>query len=170
VWRTHELFQIAHDRFLVRQERVEFARAQHRSQRQLSLAVQSLTEVVGHADRLPDVRDAIRHDSVHAQRHLVRRHDLLPADVQHRLANVHRHELDRRDDLPERIPPRRQHRHDLATLKQDALLTRLNAQHVQLPIDSASSQSCWEHVALTDLSEPTRLWPVVINTLPVACG
>ena len=71
---------------------------------------------------------------VQAERDLVGGHNLLAADVEHRLAQVHRHERDLGHVLPERILARRQGLDVAAVLEQHADVALLDGKGVQQPV------------------------------------
>ena len=66
------------------------------------------------------------HDRVHAERDLVRGHDLLARDVHHLLAQVHRHDLRARDAPPERVSARGERRLVATVAEEEAHVTRLD--------------------------------------------
>ena len=82
------LLELLRHGVLVREERVELAAADDGPQRELRFAVERLPHVVRLADGLTSRHDLVGHHGVEPQRDLVGRHDLLAADVEHRLAQV----------------------------------------------------------------------------------
>ena len=77
-------------------------------QDKLRVAVQRLPHVVRLTERLASIDDLVGHHSVQPQSDLVGRHDLLTADIDHRLPQVDLHHLGVRRALPECVLARRQ--------------------------------------------------------------
>ena len=100
------VLDLLRDNILVRQEDIEFACSDHAPQYELRIAVQGLSNVVGLADCLASVNNLVGHDSIQPQRDLVRGHDLLTPDIDHRLAQINFNDPGFRSSLPEGIQPR----------------------------------------------------------------
>jgi len=105
---THCLLDFLSYHILVAQKNIEFAYTDNRTQRQLRLAVQRLTDIVRRADRLPRIGDAVRNQRVHTQADLVGSHYFLTADIDRGLAHVEFNNSRIRRALPERVQTRPQ--------------------------------------------------------------
>ena len=134
---TEQGFRLARQRILVGQQRVQVANANNRPQDQLRLPVQSLRHALNRADSLSRVRDTVRHHRVQAKRDLVRRHDLLTTDINHRFTQVHRDHTYVGHALPEGVLAGRQDLNECTIEEQHARASAVYRADFQQPASGA---------------------------------
>src|SRR5258708_9358960 len=129
--RTDTIRQLARERLLSGQQRIQVLRADRLTQRELRGAVERLGRAVDLHHRPQGVGDAIGDERIHTQSDLVVGHDVLPTDVERLLLHVYVVDLQPAGALPEGVRARVERGLVRAIAEPDGHVTRLDLYNLE---------------------------------------